>query len=117
MSQNCLVKTLGLVSVLLAAGCSTSYETVDLDPSTKGYWVFCGGMPYASFEDCEDRATDICGEIGYQILSEGVPPYVHAQSMWDLTTRKILVRCNKTSPAPSGMSTPQIAPVPDADSE
>ena len=83
---------LALATVVLA-GCTTSYQTIDLDAKTKGYHIFCGGQPYASNQDCLDRASDICGEDGYSILKQNDPTYVHSQSIWGLTTRDITVMC------------------------
>ena len=87
------------LSVLLLAGCTTSYKTVDLDKDTKGYHIVCGGQPYASDDDCLDRAKYICGDNGYVVLNHNDPTYPHSQSLWDLTTHDILVRCNKAPPA------------------
>ncbi len=90
-----LIKATCLASCLaVLVGCTTSYDTVDLDRTTKGYHIFCSGMPYSASSDCYDRASYICGDAGYTVLKEGDPSYVHTQMAWDLSTHDVLVKCN-----------------------
>ena len=90
-----LVAGFAVAALPLLAGCTTSYQTIDLDDHTHGYHVYCGGQPYASGEDCLDRAQDICGEnSSYNVLKQNSPVYAHAQSVWDLTTHDIIITCN-----------------------
>jgi len=90
---------LSVLAVAAFASCTTSYDTVDLDGKTKGYHIYCGGMPYAPNSDCNSRAEYICGDGGYTVLTENDPSYSHTQSMWDLTTHDMLVKCNVPTPA------------------
>jgi hypothetical protein len=84
---------------LVLAGCATAYDTVDLDRTTKGYHIYCNGLPYLTVNDCYDRASYICGDDGYTVLKDNDTTASHTQSFWDQSTHTILVKCNSTASA------------------
>jgi hypothetical protein len=107
MMTSMLSRVLALVAVCSAlAACTTAYDTVDLDGTTKGYRIYCNGLPYSSTGDCASRARTICGDDGFVILKENDPHYVHNQMFWDATTHSILAKCN-TPVNPPAASYPQ----------
>ena len=96
------------------AGCMTPYDTIDLDRTTRGYHIYCSGMPYALNSDCHDRAARICEDVGYTVLKERDTTYPHTQWAWDMATHDIIIKCNhpnKTNPTfQAPVSSLEIAP-------
>jgi hypothetical protein len=85
---------IALVAASVAA-CTSSAEPFKMADGARGYHVMCGGMPWASKDDCLSHADRSCGSAGYTILNQDDPAYHHEESMWSLSTHDITVRCNK----------------------
>ena len=83
---------LALVVLGITAGCTSSDEPFTASNGARGYRVYCGGMPYTSYRDCESRAASLCpGE--YTVLQDHDTPYGHSESMWESSTHTLTVVC------------------------
>ena len=69
-----------ILSALLLASCTTAKE-ISLPDGSKGYSVSCGGT-LNSFASCFNKAGEMCGDKGYQILDKSgeVIPFAQANS-------------------------------------
>jgi hypothetical protein len=84
-----------VVSVAFLTACSPQISIVDIDATTKGYHITCDSTPpVSSYQDCTKRAAYICGNQGYTILKQEDLPMNGSGSLWTVSTRQILVKCN-----------------------
>ena len=60
--------SLGLIALILLSGCTTAFKTYMPDVSV-GYSINCSGTAF-SWESCFEKAGEICGSHGYDILSQ-----------------------------------------------
>lgn len=69
-----------IISILILCSCTVAKE-VNLPDGSKGYSISCGGT-LNSFASCFNKAGEMCGNKGYQILDKSGEeiPYVQANS-------------------------------------
>lgn len=92
------VKRLLLLCAVLLSGCVTS-SPVALPNGTQGISISCNGA-MRSYSDCMNKAGEICGATGYQILdkdgltSATLVANQYSATMMPVVRREMIVKCN-----------------------
>lgn len=87
------MRSMAVLAVLVMMGCATSRETYTSDGS-KGYSIGCSGS-MVSWGACYEKAGELCGSKGYDVLSGGSDQGVVATNIFASSThnRSMIVRC------------------------
>lgn len=81
------------VSVIYACATSSGVYTADGEVE---HSIYCSGSAY-SWEDCYDKASEICGAKEYDVLQkyEDEGAFAAYQSALDLPDRRLIIQCKE----------------------
>lgn len=96
-----------LIAIFTLSGCVTASESY-LPDGSKGHLVTCGGKIFA-FSDCLQKAGEICGASGYDVVTADGNASRHAWAAGgysaggggfnagstDIVNRSLLIRCRQ----------------------
>ena len=81
--------------VLIINACASSSEVITADGKV-GHKVYCSGFMY-SWDDCYEKASEICGSKSYDILKkyEDQGAFVAYEDAQELPYRRLIIQCKE----------------------